>query len=595
MQNKFRTFPVSSKLFLVTFGMTLILIVVVWKTVYENYAQVLKDNEIKYNLLASDKTKSQFDFTITLIQNTTATLAANAEIREQLDRVYDIGLHAREDLQARKEIELLLNSVLEMQSYIMDIHVITLSEEVVFSSFPGVDVRGLYNTYGTYFKRAIEEDQSEFWLGGYDRTMSYIQPIYHLNPRAVMGLIVININYDFVREMFMASAIQANERILIVNSEGQIIFNFPHFTSYTPFLELYPDILVLDHLQMEGKVFGQDSIIVSETINMADWKIIRLIDMESITAETSRVSKLLRLVLVASAVISLFCSLALSRLITKPIRHLRDACQRVEQGDLTTRVEIHSRDEMGNLGKTFNMMIVQLRESFEKEIQDQQRKAEMQFQILQAQINPHFLYNTLDSIKWMAVMQNANNIAEMSTALIQLLKYNLAQPGADTTLQDEVESVKNYVRIQRFRYSDNFDLTTRLDPETLRYKVLRFMLQPLVENSILHGFENLDTRYQISIASFLSGDLLHIKVIDNGSGMNPERTRQVNEGWDKGTRFNKNIGIQNIRERIQLHFGKEYGLTYSSEPYVGTIAELILPIIPGDNDQPIQKEGEDVP
>ncbi|MGI6403387.1 MAG: sensor histidine kinase [Oscillospiraceae bacterium] len=591
MQKKYGTFPVSSKLFLATFGMTLVLIVVVWNTIYKNYAQVLKDNEIKYNLLASDKTKSQFDFTITLIQNTTATLAANADIQAELNRVYDTGLDVEENPQVREEIELLLNSVLEMQSYIMDIHVITLSENVVFSSFPGVDVRGLYNTYGAYFNRAIQEDQSEFWLGGYDRTMSYIQPIYHLNPRAVMGLIVININYDFVREMFMASAIQANERILIVNSEGQIIFNFPHFTSYTPFLESHPEILIPDHLQMEGKVFGQDSIIVSETINMADWKIIRLIDMESITAETSRVSRLLRLVLMASAVTSLFCSLTLARLITKPIRRLRDACQRVEQGDLTTRVEIRSRDEMGNLGRTFNMMIAQLRESFEKEMQDQQRKAEMQFQILQAQINPHFLYNTLDSIKWMAVMQNANNIAEMSTSLIHLLKYNLAQPDANTTLQDEVESVKNYVRIQKFRYSDNFDLTTRLDPETLHCKVLRFMLQPLVENSILHGFDNLDARYQISIASFFSDDCLHIKVIDNGSGMNPEQTRQINEGWDKGTRFNKNIGIQNIRERIQLHFGKEYGLTYSSEPYVGTIAELILPVIPGD-DSPMEEKGE---
>ena len=162
-----------------------------------------------------------------MIQNTTATLAANADIQAELNRVYDTCLDVEENPQVREEIELLLNSVLEMQSYIMDIHVITLSEKVVFSSFPGVEVSGLYNPYGAYFKRAIQEDQSEFWLGGYDRTMSYIQPIYHLNPRAVMGLIAININYDFVREMFMASAIQANERILIVNSEGQIIFNFP--------------------------------------------------------------------------------------------------------------------------------------------------------------------------------------------------------------------------------------------------------------------------------------------------------------------------------------------------------------------------------
>ena len=232
--------------------MTLVLIVVVWNTIYKT-AQVLKDNEIKYNLLASDKTKSQFDFTITLIQNTTATFAANADIQAELNRVYDTCLDVEENPQVREEIELLLNSVLEMQSYIMDIHVITLSENVVFSSFPGVDVRGVYNTYGAYFNRLSKRIRASSGWG--PRPNHVLHPAY-LPPKSPSGDGVNshNINYDFVREMFMASAIQANERILIVNSEGQIIFNFPHFTSYTPFLESHPEILIPDHLQMEGKV-----------------------------------------------------------------------------------------------------------------------------------------------------------------------------------------------------------------------------------------------------------------------------------------------------------------------------------------------------
>jgi two-component system sensor histidine kinase YesM len=136
--------------------------------------------------------------------------------------------------------------------------------------------------------------------------------------------------------------------------------------------------------------------------------------------------------------------------------------------------------------------------------------------------------------------------------------------------------VRHYVRIQRFRFSDNFDFTTQLSPDTLSCQLIRFILQPLVENSIIHGFQDVADHYQIRIASFISDGKLHIKIIDNGSGMNPETTNAVNKGIDGGTRYN-HIGVANIRDRIKLHFGEQYGLSYSSVPFVGTIAEVVLP------------------
>jgi two-component system sensor histidine kinase YesM len=165
----------------------------------------------------------------------------------------------------------------------------------------------------------------------------------------------------------------------------------------------------------------------------------------------------------------------------------------------------------------------------------------------------------------------------MSTSLIQLLKYNLTSSTRATTLREELESVRNYITIQKFRYSDSFDFSIRADEDALDCEVVRFILQPLVENSILHGFEDSSERYSICISAFFSEEQLHIKVIDNGAGMNRDQMREINDAQWNRYRFNR-IGVANIRKRIKLYFGDTYDVRYDSVPNVGTIAEIVLPI-----------------
>ena len=151
-------------------------------------------------------------------------------------------------------------------------------------------------------------------------------------------------------------------------------------------------------------------------------------------------------------------------------------------------------------------------------------------------------------------------------------------------MQNELESVKNYITIQKFRYGDTFTFTTDIDENTLNCCVLRFSIQPLVENCIIHGFDDIDSSYRIHIASYLASNRLHIRIIDNGKGMNQEQKNKVNQGNSEKCGKFSNIGTSNIRERIKLYFGEAYDLVYDSEPDVVTIAELILPIIYEEND-----------
>jgi len=569
----FQNGSIAYKLFLSMVLLTVLSMVLIVLAIHTTYSESMRENEIKYNLLATNTIKSRFDMTIELIQGTADTLFTNRTILEGISagppHPLDIGT--------------LVDNIRMMQPFIEGVHILG-ANGVQFSTSPQSGWSDLLETYCSYWDTESQPAKNGRFWSSRKIAISHICPVY--NEESLSALIVLDINYEYLREMFLLSAIQLNEKVLVADSMGNTLFGFPHTTSFEPFLNQYPQLLQSDFIQEEGNVYGVDSIIVSEKLRLADWRIVRIIQTEQVTAQTRQVIGTLEIAGILLLLVCLGYSFWISRAVTRPVKALKEACVLVEQGDLDVRVHISTKDELGKLGHTFNMMLGQLQRNLDMEIASQKRKADMQFQILQAQINPHFLYNTLDSIRWLAVMKNIGSIAEMCSSLINLLKYNLSSMNATTTLREELESVKNYITIQKFRYSDNFDFSIRVDEEALDCQVVRFILQPLVENSIVHGFEDVSEGYSICIAAFFAEEQLHIKVIDNGAGIAPGRVEQLNSTQNMKHRFN-HIGVANIRERIKLYFGEEYDVYYDSEPHVGTIAELILPICPIARDEKI--------
>lgn len=565
---------ITIKIFCSMVVLVIVSMLIIVFTIYSSYSKVLRQNEIQYNVLATNHIKSKFDMTTNLIQNTANSLSNNNKV---IDSLY-LNYQNYDGLTKENENNLieLFQNVKEMNPYTESI-ILLGANGVHLSSEAKTDWDLIYENYQKFFDSSQLKSPLGFWTTQ-GITISYVCPIYLSQAKVISGLLIINLDYQYLRELFMISAIQINERVLVADSSGNILFNYPHFTSFEPFLKQHAELLAADSIQKETKVYGVDSIIVSEKINLANWRIIRIIQTSHVTSQTSEVLQTLKVAGIILFMVCLIYSIWITRIITKPIKALESVCKQVERGNLDVRVNIRSKDEFGTFGNTFNLMLSQLQEHFKKEIEEHKRKSEMQFKILQAQINPHFLYNTLDSIRWLAVMQNIDNIAEMSSSLINLLKYNLTGSQTFATLREEIESVKNYIKIQKFRYSDIFDFSTKVDENALDCKVLRFILQPLVENSIIHGFLDSEGVYSIRISVFFSDDRLHIKIIDNGSGMEQERIDEINNSTKQKNRLN-HIGIANIRERIELYFGEEFGLKYDSVPNVGTIVELVLPII----------------
>jgi two-component system sensor histidine kinase YesM len=566
------------KIFAYFFSSTMLALMIISLVVYFLLFQTLKKNETEFNVISSDKTKQSLEFALKLITNTGTLLGSNKELLEELNRPYLI-----DDLDyksGQNKISTMLQNIISVQEYIKGIYVLSPKGNF-YSSNWGVKENEIKTLYTSYLSNA--DKAKEYFTGIHSITyhptlkfnvISYIRPVFNLENGQILGAIVIDIDYELLKEMLTRSSIQNDEKVLVINPKGENIFTYPYNVILDDIIVEHPVLLKEKKMEITGKVFGNDSIIVSNTIEYTDWKFIRVISSQKINSETNSLETIAVYMFFIFLLICFFASFTLSKTVTNPIKELNQKFKLVETGDLSVRTLIKGNDEMGELSNSFNNMVAKLNTLMEL----QKKKSDMEFQILQAQINPHFLYNTLDSIKWLAVLQNVHTVSDMTTALINLLKYNISKNNTLVSLAEELESVTNYVKIQKYRYGDIFNIEYDIDKDTIECKILRFSLQPIVENCIIHGFENIEGKGIIAIHSKIEGNQLRIEIADNGSGMD-QNTLECIVKFDNSKKKFSGIGINNIQERIKTYFGMNYGLSYESTPGLGTKAILILPII----------------
>ena len=269
--------------------------------------------------------------------------------------------------------------------------------------------------------------------------------------------------------------------------------------------------------------------------------------------------------------ISILLAAYIARSFTQPFESLiRDTVQTLKDTSHLQEVQVRSKNEdVVIISEHFNTLIRQLKSQMKHSVEQEAEKRKLQMRMLQAQINPHFLYNTLNSIKWMALMRQEKEIAETISALVDLLDYSCKGTGTLVTLQDEVRFLKDYVEIQRLRTMDkNIEVLYDLD-DVLQYKIIKLSLQPALENAFLHAFPSEISNPSICISGKVHEDTLSISITDNGIGFDTSAIRKNMTG----------IGIKNVDERIQLQFGPKYGLSVQSVIGSGTTVTITFPTI----------------
>ena len=365
----------------------------------------------------------------------------------------------------------------------------------------------------------------------------------------------------------------------IVNNSGEIL-------SSTDSNELGTQLEPFKYIKENGgksidtvEFKNEKYIINSQKLAHSEWSVVQIIPGNILFSEISSMRNMIIGINLAFLLVFFGVSYFIAKSISSPINRLSAASKEIAAGNLQTRVMVTGRDEMAQLSVNFNNMTEEIGELIKRNKVDEKTKRELELQMLYAQINPHFLFNTLNSIRWMADASKVFNVSKIIIALVNLLKNSIIKKNEYITIREEIENVKNYIYIQKIRYMSMFEGEYDIEEDILECKTIKLVLQPIVENSIIHGFEGISYKGIIKINGYRDGDRIKLTVTDNGIGMNEEQLKRLLCGdVDKRGCLN-GIGISNVNERLILHFGSSYALNINSTPGEGSTTEINIPLL----------------
>lgn len=309
---------------------------------------------------------------------------------------------------------------------------------------------------------------------------------------------------------------------------------------------------------------------------MTGYRIICLTGKQELTAALYEQKWFIFLMLVLTLLVMLIPAYHMSKSMYRPVKNLKDAMQKVSTGDLSVRATVYKNDEIGQLSKGFNEVVMQIETLIGEVVNQRMQKKEAELDALQYQITPHFMYNILNSIKYAAYLRGEDGLGEQLGAFIELLQASISRRGAFLTVQDEVRMVQNYVKLQQFRYMDCFEVLYKIDPASEDCYVPRLLLMPLVENAIIHGHGQQDKGGRIIVTSELVDEMLLLTVQDDGHGMTQDQINALLQQKSARKAGFSGIGIPNVLQRLDLYYGELASLNYYSNNY-GTKAVIQLP------------------
>lgn len=416
-----------------------------------------------------------------------------------------------------------------------------------------------------------------------------IRPVYSQYSSEIVGWTYLAISDRVIRDYLSAFPLQSDAYLYITIGDKQYLYQGGAFEETAITHTILSDISsnainANTSANLIRTPDGSKRRLVTCPLGSNGWTISVALSESDYNAQ-NRVYRLIIAGIVAAIILmGLILAWILTRTISQPVNRLRGRIDCISQGDFSRDQAIEGPDELGVIGRGINDMSENVKSLLERKVEDEKQKKDLEYQILQSQINPHFLYNTLNSIKWMATIQNAPGIAEMVTALARLMKNVSKGTAAQIPLREELALVKDYVLIQQYRYGGS--LTAEYDIESeelLQCLIHRFTLQPLIENALFHGIEPKGCAGRIQIRARrqvlpVLGEVLQVSVTDNGVGMTEDTIRQVLEGnAAPSADFFRQLGINNVNKRIQYEFGKGYGLSIQSVPGEYTTMTVTLP------------------
>ncbi|SDD03189.1 Histidine kinase-, DNA gyrase B-, and HSP90-like ATPase [Paenibacillus sp. UNCCL117] len=567
---------IQGKMFLAFSIMICLAIIPISYSMYRNATSVIEDNATTFISDSIRRADEKLRSTMEEADQIAKVIVTRDMVAQSL--LSDTSAPSYEWFQEKKLIEDYIASMVTYKTYIQRISVIGYSGKVFQSGFARIGQEKLKGLLG---KEDLQENRRHVLLdASTENSVLLVRPL--LAGGKSIGLCVIEFQPDFMKRVFEIQPLKGS-MIGVVDDRGQVIYHSG--SNWSGMSDLSP---VMERLSREqgsetgGRlrtVDGDTYLTVQIASDLIGWTTIGMVPTRELLREVYQIRNdmilVTGLVLLAVHVISI----VLSKQITKNLKRLHNTMKRVREGQLKARPRIDTEDEVGQLSAMFSSMMTHVQELMEETEERGRQKREAEYRALQSQINPHFLYNTLNTINYLSKIQQVPNIGEISESLVELMRFAVDQKRDLIPIREELDLLKRYLSIQKYRFLDRITVNIDAEDQTLDCLIPKLVLQPIVENALLHGFGGLPEREgSITIKSYCRDSDVIIDVTDNGAGIAEEQIEVIlGREAERNEQAGTGVGIGNVQDRIRLTFGEEYGLSIVSVPGMLTTVELRLP------------------
>ncbi|WP_274362566.1 cache domain-containing sensor histidine kinase [Paenibacillus thermotolerans] len=579
MIRKWRSFfhSITGQLFFLFFIGMIIPVAVGGYFSYRHSAAIIEDQVGKVATVTVTQVSDKVNLILKKLEDNSMFILGNPKIMDALE-ADSKEMTPFEYFTLNKEASQQLYSILNNSSEIMDIYIFDINRQNnIFSST--ANMTGHWDE--EWFHRIIKADGKPVWFGLTSK--SFLKqadigiPVFGLG-RAVknrdngelLGVLFIEVRGTHLTQELQNVTFGDTGYTFVVDQSNNYIYH-PDKTLYgspSPF-----DLTANQYIRHYN---GHELLIIPKRL-MNEWYVMGLVPIEELHKDTKQIGRLTAVIMACSALYALVIGGVVTTKIARPLVHLNRLMRRGASGDLTVRSRFPGSNEIGQLGRSFDRMIEQIRLLIIQKETEEAEKKKAEIRALRYQINPHFLYNTLNTIRHLARFRRHDDVNRSITNLIPLLEASIERGGTFVSLGEEFDLLENYMVIQRYRYLDR-PLSLAIDcPEELRAVVIpRMLLQPIVENAIFHGIAPKDGAGSITVTARKDGGDIHIQIADDGIGIEEERAARLIEQSRSQPRGMTKIGLFHVHQTLQLFYGASYGLTVASRYGEGTTVTLRL-------------------
>lgn len=416
-----------------------------------------------------------------------------------------------------------------------------------------------------------------YWVVSLSRTVELTR-----NGNSMLGVLLVDMNYSSIEQLLeKANTDTSGEYAYLMAPDGEIIYhpkqNLIHMGLYE---ENNTEAAGYEDTTVKENFHGEKRLVTVKTISYTGWKLISVVPMKSFSMGMTGMRNLVVLLVALTVLAVVILNQMVSARISKPLRRLNDSVKEWEAGNMNPDIYIGGSMEVEHLGKTLRSTVAQIRQLMDDIVVEQEEKRKSELDALQSQINPHFLYNTLDSIVWMITGERYDDAVFMITQLASLFRISLSKGKTVIKIEDEVKHARNYMNIQKIRYKNSFEVDFQIEEDILDGCIVKLVLQPLLENAIYYGMEFMDGEGEIHVRGYRKDKDVYLEVEDNGLGMPEEEAAELLNGKERPHKHGSGVGLVNVHSRLKLRFGEAYGLVIHSCPDEGMMVQIHIPYIP---------------